>query len=67
MAGFSSKKKIENRKLEDVLIVKLITSMQELCNYHIITSQRYDNRRINTEVQKRSKKLDPFEFGRWRY
>jgi hypothetical protein len=34
MAGCSAVKKIENRKLEDVLIVKLITS--ELCNYHII-------------------------------
>jgi hypothetical protein len=37
MAGCSAvKKNIKNRKLENVLIVKLITWHAKLCNYHII-------------------------------
>jgi hypothetical protein len=42
MAGCSAVKKIENRKLEDVLIVKLITSM----NYVIITLSKLSHHKI---------------------
>jgi hypothetical protein len=52
-----------------VLIVKLITSACK--NYVIITLSKLSHHKdmtteeLTTEVQK--KKLDPFEFGRWRY
>jgi hypothetical protein len=61
MAGCSAK--LKNRKLENVLIVinYLAHARVMYINTHqIITSQRYDNRRLTLEVQKRSKKLGPF-------
>jgi hypothetical protein len=49
MAGFSSKKKIENRKLEDVLIVKLITACK---NYVIITLSHHKDMTTEELTQK---------------
>jgi lipoprotein NlpI len=57
MAGCSAVKKIENRKLEDVLIVKLITSMQ---NYVIITLSKLSHHKDMTteELTTSSKALE---------
>jgi hypothetical protein len=49
--------KKKNRKLENVLIVKLITWQHALCNYHYYLKHTKDMTTEElTEVQKRSKK-----------